>query len=233
MLDFPDMTGARIGAAKPMPPALWHSDDEWNEADIPRRPWIARGYILRGACTALAGAGSAGKSSLLKGWGVSLALNQQYGKFTPAGACRVLTYNVEDELNEERMRLSAILRYFGATPADLKGKLRIVGPNDIGTLVERDAATGRLRTMPAMEALEEMIEEFKPDVLMLDPLVELHTAEENDNTGLRSVIAHFGTLAKRHTIGLVIAHHTRKGNTPVIRMRSAALGQSSAQSGSP
>ena len=65
----------------------------------------------------------------------------------------------------------------------------------------------------AMDALEAMVEEFKPDVLMLDPLVELHTAEENDNTGLRAVVAHFRTLAKRHNIGLVLAHHTRKGTT--------------------
>ena len=115
---------------------------------------------------------SAGKSSLLKAWSVALVLNRPYGTFRPSGACRVLTYNVEDDLDEERMRLSAILRWFGATPADLKGKLRIVGPNDIGTLVVRDSDTGRLRTTDAMDALEEMVEEFKPDVLMLDPLVE-------------------------------------------------------------
>jgi hypothetical protein len=214
MLDFPDLTGSREAitpVSKPL--ALWHSDDDWTEAAIPPRPWIAKGYILRGSCSALAGAGSAGKSSLLKAWGVALVLNRPYGRFRGVGPCRVLTYNVEDDLDEERMRLSSILRWFGATPGDLKGKLRVVGPNDIGTLVERDPDTGRLRTTNAMGALEEMIEDFKPDVLMLDPLVELHTAEENDNTGLRSVIAHFRTLAKRHKIGLVIAHHTRKGTT--------------------
>jgi hypothetical protein len=197
----------------PKIPALWHSDDDWTEGAIAPRQWIAKGSILRGACTALAGAGSAGKSSLLKAWAVALVLNRPYGRFRGVGPCRVLTFNVEDDLDEERMRLSAILRWFGATPADLRGKLRVVGPNDVGTLVERDPDTGRLRTTDAMNALEDMIEEFRPDVLMLDPLVELHTAEENDNTGLRAVIAHFRTLAKRHNIGLVLAHHTRKGTT--------------------
>ena len=32
-----------------------------------------------------------------------------------------------------------------------------------------------------------------PDVLILDPLVELHDAEENDNTALRAVMAKFTT----------------------------------------
>ena len=30
---------------------------------------------------------------------------------------------------------------------------------------------------------------------------------------MRAVVAHFRTLAKRHNIGLVLAHHTRKGTT--------------------
>jgi hypothetical protein len=199
------------GGAEAAPSALWHSDDEWVEAAIPPRPWIVERYIMRETCTALAGAPSAGKSSLLKAWTVSMLLNRPYGNFRPAGPCRVLSYNVEDDLDEEHMRLSAILRWFGAASKDLDGKLRIVGPNQVGTLVERDLSTGRLRTTAAMDALEVMIEEFKPDVLMLDPFVELHTTEENDNTGLRSVIAHFRTLAKRHGVGIVLAHHTRKG----------------------
>ena len=203
----------RAAAPEPKLPTLWHSDDAWSEAAIPRRPWIAKPYILRGSCTALAGAGSAGKSSLLKGWCVALVLGETYGKFRCTHPCKVLSYNVEDDLSEERMRLSAILRWFGATPDALARKLRIVGPNDIGTLVERDPDSGGLRMTAAMDTLEAMIEEFKPDVVMLDPLVELHTAEENDNTGLRSVIARFRALAKRHDIGLVLAHHTRKGTT--------------------
>jgi hypothetical protein len=192
---------------------LWHSEDDWSEAAIPPRPWIAKRYILRGSCTAVAGAGSAGKSSLMKAWAVALALGREYANFLADGPCRVLTYNVEDDLDEERMRLSAILRYFGAKPSDLKGKLRIVGPNDIGTLVVRDPSTGELQPTAAMDALKGMIEEFKPDVLMLDPLVELHTVEENDNTGVRAVMANFRALAKNHNLGLVVAHHTRKGAT--------------------
>lgn len=208
------LDGTPVEPATPTP--LWHSDATWDEAQIPMRPWIVPGYILRGAVSLMAGAGSSGKSSLLKAWAIACALGVPFHRFRPSDPIRVLTYNVEDDLDEERRRFSATLRIFGTPtdrpqPADLEGVVRVVGPNHIGTLVHRDAASGYTTATDAMRAMEAMIEEFKPDVVFLDPLVELHTAEENDNTGLRSVVAYFRSLAIRHKIGVVIAHHTRKG----------------------
>jgi RecA-family ATPase len=195
----------------PKPSALWHSDEAWSEADIPRRAWVARGFLERRNVTIVAGAGAAGKSMLFKAWAVASALGVPFSRFSPVSPLRVLSYNVEDDLDEERRRLSATLRHFNATPADLASKLRIVGPNDVGTLVERDPATGRLKVTEAMADLCQHIETFRPDILMLDPLVELHTVEENDNTGLRSVIANFRQLSVRYDIATALAHHVRKG----------------------
>ena len=202
-------TGERVQADKP--PAIWHADDEWNEVDIPRRPWVVPGYIMRGSVTLIAGAGSAGKSSLLKGWGIALALGLTFNRFMVAEPCKVMSYNVEDDLNEERRRLSATLRQFNATPRNLAGMFRVIGPTQVGTLLHHDPASGYTTRTEVMEAIEAQIAEFQPDVLFLDPLVELHTAEENDNTSLRAVLAAFRQLAVRCNIAVVIAHHTRKG----------------------
>jgi len=190
---------------------LWHSDDAWSEAEIPRRAWVAPGYILRGSVTLVAGPGSAGKSMLFKAWSVASVLGATFHRFRPVAPLRVLSYNVEDDLHEERRRLSAALRGFGRVASDLGGNLRIVGPNQIGTLIERDAQTGRVTLTDAMLCLTQHIQNFRPDIVFLDPLVELHSSEENDNTGLRAVIAQFRALAIRHNLGIVIAHHTRKG----------------------
>ena len=201
---------------EPEPPAdkirpLWHSDKPWSEADIPPRAWIAHGFLLRGAVSLIAGAGSAGKSMLVKAWIVSCATGLPFSRFDPKTPIRVLSYNVEDDLHEERRRLSAALRQFNRTPFDISKNLRIVGPTDIGTLIERDQENGRMRLTDAMVELTQHINSFQPDVVFLDPLVELHTAEENDNTGLRAVLAQFRALAVRYNIALVILHHVRKG----------------------
>jgi hypothetical protein len=135
----------------------------------------------------------------------------EYNRFRPVAPLRVLSYNVEDDLHEERRRLSATLRQFCASSRDLRGKLRIVGPTSIGTLMERDMATGRLRLTEAMVDLISHIEQFQPDLVLLDPLAELHTSDENDNTGVRSVISQLRAVAVRYNVGLVLAHHVRKG----------------------
>ena len=132
---------------EPEPPAdkirpLWHSDKPWSEADIPPRAWIAHGFLLRGAVSLIAGAGSAGKSMLVKAWIVSCATGLPFSRFDPKTPIRVLSYNVEDDLHEERRRLSAALRQFNRTPFDISKNLRIVGPSDVGTLIERDQENG-------------------------------------------------------------------------------------------
>jgi AAA domain/Domain of unknown function (DUF6371)/Toprim-like len=117
--------------------ALWFDDDEWDEKDIPVRQWIAKGYALRGAVTVEAGPGGGGKSLLAIAHSISLALGRHYGRFEPVGPCKVMVYNVEDDREEQRRRLSATLRRFGAKPADIKGKIVRVGPNQVGTLLAR------------------------------------------------------------------------------------------------
>jgi hypothetical protein len=191
-------------------PAVWLDSEDWDEAAIPRRPWIAPGYALRGAVTLIAGPPSAMKSSMALAWAASVALGRDFGPFHPVLQGPVIVYNVEDDADEQRRRLSATLRLFGATPADIKGALHRAGPAAIGTLLER-GDDGRIRLTAAMTNLDEMIDALRPVMLIVDPLAELHTVEENDNTGLRAVIATFRERAVRYNMAVAVLHHTRKG----------------------
>jgi hypothetical protein len=62
-----------------------------------------------------------------------------------------------------------------------------------------------------MTRLRQIIDDRKPDMLIADPLVELHEEEENDNTALRRIIAEFRSLAAEFNIVVIFVHHTRKG----------------------
>jgi len=192
---------------------LWSSTAAWSEADIRPRPWVVPGHLMTGSVTLLSGAGSAGKSMLIKAWCIAAILATAYSRFAPPKPLRILSYNVEDDLDEEWRRLSATLRQFSRVPADIAPSLMLVGPHDVGTLIERDQYTGRIHLTPAMDELEDLISNFKPAIVFLDPLVELHTSEENDNTGLRAVIAQLRTLARRQSVAIGLLHHTRKGAT--------------------
>lgn len=209
----------------PKPPALWIDAAEWTEEAIPARPWLAPGYLMRGAVSALSGQGSGGKSSLVVRWTIALAAGQAVGEFRPTKPSKVVNYNVEDDELEQRRRYSAALRASNQKPADVAGQVIRCGPESIGTLFERQPDTGRIVPTAAMEALEALCKESGADVLVCDPLAELHNAEENDNTAMRAVIAAFRGLAKRLNIAVLLLHHDRKGNnTPgdMDRLRGAS-----------
>ncbi len=227
---MPDAGGFTVEDSTPKP-ALWVESDGWSEGEIPQRPWVARGYLLRGAVTVLSGASSVSKSTLAIAWAVSLALHQPLHRFAPASACRVMILNAEDDAAEQRRRFSAVLRQFGAAPSALAGKVMRVGPHGVGTLLAGGTAGRDMASTGAMVELQRLVAEFRPDVLILDPLVELHTAEENDNGALRGVMAQFRTMAVEHGMAVAIVHHARKGaaqstpgDTDTLRGASSIVG---------
>lgn len=222
--DRPEAESEQAAFSEPKRPALWIDAKSWSDADIPKRPWVVPMYLMRGSVSVLSGQGAGGKSSLVVAWTISLGTGEAIGDFAPPTPQVVINYNVEDDQHEQRRRYSAALAARKMTPDSLQGRVIRCGPSTIGTLFERDQA-GRIQPTPAMEALERLCMETQADVLVCDPLAELHNAEENDNTAMRAVIAAFRSMADRLGIAILILHHDRKGtNAPgdMDRMRGAS-----------
>ena len=196
-------------------PAIWATSENWDAAALPPRDWLATGYFLRGSVTTIVGAGGVSKSSLVIAWACALALGKPLHRMQPRGPFKCAVFNVEDDASEQERRLTATLTSMGQLPADLAGRVLRIGPTKAGTLFDRDRDTGIVVPTAAMVELGRSLEAFGADVLFVDPLAELHGIDENDNTGMRGVIAEFRTMAVRLGIAVVIIHHTRKGaNTP-------------------
>lgn len=207
-------------------------DDAWSEETLPKRPWIARGYLLRGQVTVVGGAGGAGKSMLILGLSVACALDTAWGRFKPEHPCRVVVLNAKDDDDEQRLRLSAALRQHHRTPADLAGKLARVSLPTGAKLVHFNPTTGSATPTPAMELLNQHLERFAPEVLALDPLIELHDAPENDNAAFGAACRVLRDLGRRHGCAVILAHHVRKGGAEgagdpdIIRGGTALVGMS-------
>jgi hypothetical protein len=217
--DVPDATD------QPKNSPLWVDAGEWTPGAIPPRPWLVPGYLMRGSVSILSGQGAGGKSSLVVRWTVAMATGDAAGEFAPKAPMVCVNYNVEDDQDEQLRRYTAALMAVKRTPRDVAGRVIRCGPHDVGTLFERDNNTGRVLPTLAMERLEALIVETGAQCLICDPLAELHNAEENDNTAMRSVVAAFRGLAKRLGIAVMVLHHDRKGNnTPgdMDRMRGAS-----------
>jgi hypothetical protein len=181
-----------------------------DEKDLPKRPWIAPGFLLRAAVTLLFGPPDQGKTLLLVAWAVALAVHREWGSFQPKGAYRVLTIFAEEDNDEQQARFAAAIRAFGLERSQVEPNLRrLVVPN-LATLFEVDVK-GTVRTTSGWDDLRQEIIEFQPDVVIADPLIEFHTAEENDNTKLKAVIGYFRSLAREFNLAVLLSHHTRKG----------------------
>ena len=153
-----------------------------DEKDSPRRPWIAPGFLIRKAVTLLFGPPDQGKSLLLVAWAVALALGRLWGSFEPNAPMKVPAILAEEDDDEQEARFAAALRAFGVTRADVEFRLRRLVVSDLATLLEADRMTGVLTPTKGWDDLRNEVEAFRPDVVIADPLIEFHTAEENDNT---------------------------------------------------
>ncbi len=213
---MPDDAGftKQYSASSTAPSPIWVDDLAWDESAIPPRDWVAVGYLLRGHVTVVQGPPGVSKSTLMLAYAVALALTAELHGLKPRGPARVMLFNAEDDRDEQRRRLSAILTSHGKRPEHVATNILRVGPAGAATLLTRDPDTNEMLQTPAMTALVEAIEIHRPDVLILDPLSEMHSEEENANVAMREVVAIFRKLAKAHRLALVLVHHVRKG--PVV-----------------
>jgi hypothetical protein len=161
---------------------------------------------------------------MVVGWTLAGAQGKPFGAFRPETPLTIINYNVEDDKDEQRRRYAAAIK---AQAADGGAMQRIIrcGPYNVGTLFARDPHTGQINPTQAMQELERICMEEQADLLVCDPLAELHDSEENDNTAMRQVVAAFRTLAQRLDMAVLILHHDRKGtSTPgdMDRVRGAS-----------
>jgi hypothetical protein len=188
------------------------TDEPWDPAAIPPRPWLAPPYLMRGELTLLHGPGGGGKSQLAIPWAIANVLGRPFGRLEPAGRSRIILTNFEDNSEEQQRRITAALEFFNATPADLKGWLyRVcVGPNGDATMFDVDEH-GAVRVTQCWEALEHACEKIKPDAVFLDPLVAINAVPENDNQLMRRVMVLLRSrIAQHFNCAVVPMHHDNK-----------------------
>lgn len=144
-----------------------------------------------------------GTPKSLKSWiGLDLAVSVASG--TPClGRFRVrrpgpaLVYLAEDRTDVVRERLEALAASRGL----------LFGGLDV--LVITTPAI-RLDLAEHCARLEATLAEHRPRLLLLDPFVRLHRADENSAQDVAAILASLRELQRRHHLAITVVHHTRK-----------------------
>ena len=88
-----------------------------------------------------------------------------------------------------------------------------------------DVPVLRLDSPKQLEQLNATVAHYKPKMLLMDPLVRLHSRDENSSQELTPILGNLRTIQKRHKTAIVLVHHARK------RVSSSQPGQSLRGSG--
>lgn len=109
----------------------------------------------------------------------------------------VLVYLAEDSLSIVRERVEGMSRHRGL---------------DLDTVPIHVITTPvlRLDRNPHRTQLLQTARQFRPRLLLLDPLVRLHGIDENHAGEVAELLAYFRSLQRELDLSVVLVHHTRK-----------------------
>ncbi len=144
-----------------------------------------------------------GSPKTMKSWlGLDLAVSVASGtpaldRFRVEAPGRALIYLAEDGLPQVRSRLEAIGRH-RRIPLEKLDVAVITEP-----IVRLDSQRDQLR-------LRATIARLRPRLVVLDPLVRLHSGDENSSQDISRLLGYLRELQRSFELALIVVHHTSK-----------------------
>ncbi|MGY4166338.1 AAA family ATPase [Bradyrhizobium sp. USDA 4529] len=202
------------------------------------RPWVARGYGMRGSVTLFVGAGGASKTQFLLQCAFMFALGLTYAGFTPMRRLRIMIVSGEEDSDEIRLRLEAVAHWYitsefkdeagcvtkaaekftentlAALMAKLDGYLWEYVPGngelDVGPLVMMgDKDTPQ--TTPFHEQMKRDVKECKADIVIFDPLINFHEGlKESDSVHMQALNKAARQIGRAGNCNVTLAQHATK-----------------------
>ncbi len=118
-------------------------------------------------------------------------------RFPVAAPGPALIFLAEDALGQVRERIEGLCR-------DRARRLKTL---DLLVITE---PVLRLDDLACRERLENTVARHQPRLLLLDPLVRLHSLDENSSHDISRLLGHLRELERRHKVSIVLVHHASK-----------------------
>lgn len=203
---------------------------DFKESEIPPRPWIIPGVMLAGYTHMLAAPGGSGKSLFTLQLAIALGTGTAWGDLEPRKPCRTLVINVEDDLDEQRRRLSAARRIMEPDMWELSGMIYLAQNPENIIVARSDPSRKTVVATPIVETLCRFITENNIDVLIVDPFAETFEGDENSNSEVKWAMKVWrDQIAKPTGCAVYLVHHTTKhagggaGDADIVRGAGAIV----------
>ena len=184
-------------------------------ANLPHRQFLYGIDASRGEITVLAAPGGIGKTSLAVGIGVNVAVGKDFLQEKIWGnELTTLYINGEDSGLEMSRRVWSYCLRQHIPEAEIK-RFRLLGADDWRTQkisLLRTEKGNSVLDQDGLQFLELLLQEIRPDLLVLDPLVSFcGGGNVNDNAVMALVMRALKRLATKFNCAILVVHHTRKG----------------------
>lgn len=163
-----------------------------------RQRWLIQGLWAETAVGCIGGTPKSGKTWLALEMAMAVASGTPcLGQFPVPKRGTVLMYAAEDPAQAMKHRAMELAKARGL---DLDGLA-------VGLITEPslrlDVPGHRLR-------LSATVEQLKPRLLVLDPLVRLHRADENSSSEISELLGYLRALQRAYDVAIAVVHHVRK-----------------------
>jgi len=166
--------------------------------ESPPEKWLVESLWTHQAVGFVAGHAKSSKSWLAVDIAVSVASGTPVlDRFPVSDPGLVLFFPAEDAPSAVRDRMKGICRHRDVDFETLNVWL-------IGSY------TLRLDSQKDCEALESTVCEYRPRLLVLDPLIRLHSADENSASEIARILSFLRGLQRKYETAILLVHHARK-----------------------
>ncbi|CAH1656156.1 Prim-Pol domain-containing protein [Hyphomicrobiales bacterium] len=182
---------------------------------IPKRNWIVGGLLSSTFLTGVIAPGGTGKTN----FALALALSIVTGRSEISGfpikeRTKAWYWNQEDDKDELRRRLAATAQLHRVATDDLlldgRPALFLDSGVDQPLMLVSRGPGGKLVPTPAVDAVIQRIRTNQIGVWIVDPLVEFHEADENNNPEMALVWRTIRRIAVEANCAVMVVAHTRK-----------------------
>jgi hypothetical protein len=179
---------------------------------LPRRVFVFDGVIAKKTLAALNAPSGVGKTQFTVQLAISAATGRNIAGLKPATRRpqTVAYWNNEDEADELRRRMLATAIHFGIDQDRLTNHIRFASGVSRKLIVAGKDKSGVVRATKHADTLIHLLKDMRADMLVLDPLVEFHSCDENSNVEMAAVAGVLRQIAVEADVAVLMLHHDRK-----------------------
>jgi len=196
-------------------------------SDLKPRDWLLGYRYLPGFITLTIAPGGAGKSVLTLLEGLAIASGKQLTYDAVKRRAPVWVLNTEDPKDELNRRVWATAAHYGLKSEDLVDFHYGSAYEDPLVYVMYDEFRRAVTNEKLIKWTINLMKENHIQLLVVDPFVECHLVDENDNMAINMVAQAFRRIAKEAGAAVSLVHHTNKGDTNVHGNADKSRGASS------